>query len=117
MTVRADHLVVACNVLADSQVDQITDRSMIYAKIRSETGVQRVQELFRRAVALNATLGDDGVANLLGIMNGDTVPQIVLEVASRVPLRQVARADRRCAEVASEFDRASFVEALRARWH
>ena len=95
MTVRADHLVVACNVLAVAQVDQITDRSAIYAKIRLEAGVKRAAELFQRAVALNSALGRDGVANLLGIADGDTIPQIVLEVASRVPLQQLSRANTR----------------------
>jgi len=116
MTVKADHLVVACNVLADAQIDQITDRSAIYAKIRAEAGVKRVAELFSRAVALNSTLGGDGVARLLGIADGDTIPDVVFDVASCVPLRQVERADRRT-DPACEFDRKTFIAALRARWH
>jgi hypothetical protein len=117
MAVRADRLVVACNVLADAQIDRITDRSAIYAKIRSGAGVTRVAELFRRAVALNSTLGRDGVANLLGIADGDTIPEVVLEVASRVPLQQRGTEDHRSADLACAFDRATFVAALRARWH
>lgn len=116
MTVRADHLVVACNVLADAQVDQITDRSAIFARIRAEAGVMRVAELFWRAVALNSALGGDGVANLLGIADGDTIPEVVFDVASRVPLKQLGRADR-TADLAREFDRKAFIAALRARWH
>jgi len=116
MTVRADHLVVACNVLADAQVDRITDRAAIYARIRAEAGVKRVAELFWRAVALNSTLGGDGVASLLGIADGDTIPEVVFDVASRVPLKQVGRVDRN-ADLACEFDRKTFIAALRARWH
>jgi hypothetical protein len=117
MTVRADHLVVACNVLAAAQVDQITDRSAIYAKIRLEAGVKRAGELFQRAVALNSALGKDGVANLLGIADGDTIPEVVLEVASWVPLQQRGTVDHRSADLACAFDRATFVAALRAKWH
>jgi hypothetical protein len=117
MAVRADHLVVACNVLADAQVDQITNRFAIYAKIRAEAGVTRASELFQRAVALNSTLGSDGVANLLGIADGDTIPHIVLEVASDVPLQQVGLGDRRSADLTCAFDRATFVAALRAKCH
>lgn len=116
MTVKAAHLVVACNVLADAQVDQITDRSAIYARIRAEAGVKRAAELFLRAVALNSTLGGDGVARLLGIADGDTIPEFVFDVASSVPLRQVGNVDSN-ADLACEFDRTTFIAALRARWH
>jgi hypothetical protein len=116
MTVKAAQLVVACNVLADAQVDQITNRAAIYARIRAEAGVKHAAELFWRAVALNSTLGGDGVARLLGIADGDTIPEVVFDVASRVPLQQVGRMDRD-ADFACEFDRKSFVAALRARWH
>jgi hypothetical protein len=117
MAVQADHLVVACNVLADAQVDQITNRFAIYARIRAEAGVNRAAELFQRAVALNSTLGRDGVANLLGIANGDTIPEVVLEVASRVPLQQIGTVDHQSADLSCAFDRATFVAALRAKWH
>ena len=116
MAVKADHLVVACNVLADAQVDRITDRAAIYARIRAEAGVKRAAELFWRAVALNSTLGGDGVARLLGIADGDMIPEVVFDVASCVPLKQVGRVDRN-ADLACEFDRKAFVAALRARWH
>ena len=116
MTVKAVHLVVACNVLADAQVDQITDRAAIYARIRAEAGVERAAELFSRAVALNSTLGGDGVARLLGIADGDTIPEVVFDVASRLPLQQVGRVDG-SADLACKFDRKTFVAALRARWH
>ena len=81
-----------------------------------EAGVKRVAELFWRAVALNSTLGGDGVASLLGIADGDTIPDIVFDVASRVPLKQVGRLDR-STDPPCEFDRNTFVAALRARWH
>jgi len=116
MAVLADHLIVACNVLADVQTDQITDRSLIYAKIRSEAGVKRVAELFRRAVALNSTLGGEGVASLLGIADGDTIPTMVFDVASCLPLKPVKRTARRV-DVPCRFDRETFVAALRAKWH
>ena len=116
MAVQADHLIVACNVLADVRVGQITDRTVIYARIRSEAGVKRVAELFRRAVALNSTLGCDGVATLLGIADGDTIPNMVFDVASRVPLRQLKRTDH-YADVPCVFDRETFMAALRAKWH
>ena len=116
MTVESAHLVVACNVLADAQVDRITDRAAIYARIRAEAGVKRAAELFWRAVALNSTLGGDGVARLLGIADGDTIPEVVFDVASRVPLKQVGRVDR-STDLACAFDPKSFIAALRARWH
>jgi hypothetical protein len=78
--------------------------------------VERAAELFWRAVALNSTLGGDGVARLLGIADGDTIPEVVFDVASRVPLKQPGRMD--CSgDPACEFDRKTFVAALRARWH
>jgi hypothetical protein len=57
------------------------------------------------------------VANLLGIADGDTIPHIVLEVASDVPLQQVGTGDRRSADLTCAFDRATFVAALRAKCH
>lgn len=116
MAVRADHLVVACNVLADAQVHKITDRFAIYARIRSEAGVRRAGELFRRAVALNFTLGGHGVASLLGIGDGDTIPEIVIDVASRIPLKQGSRATHTL-DAVCEFDRETFVAALRVKRH
>ena len=116
MAVQADHLIVACNVLADVRVWRIRDRSLIYAKIRSEAGVRRAAELFRRAVALNSALGGQGVASFLGMADGDTIPNVVFDVASRLPLKQLKRADR-SADVPCAFDRETFVAALRAKWH
>jgi hypothetical protein len=116
MAVQVDHLIVACNVLADAQVGRITDRSAILAKIRSEARTNRAAELFRRAVALNATLGADGVAQLLGIADGDTIPEIVLDVASCVPLHK-PRGTERGFDASGEFDKTTFLAALRARSH
>ena len=76
MAVQVHHLIAACNVLADAQAGQITDRSIILAKIRSEARTNCAAELFHRAVALNATLGSDGVAQLLGMADGDLIPEM-----------------------------------------
>ena len=116
MAVEVEHLIAACNVLADVQSGRITDRSMILAKIRSETSTNHAAELFRRAVALNSTLGTDGVARLLGIADGDTIPSIVFDVASCVPL-QKPRGTERGGGASYEFDRTAFVAALRAKLH
>jgi len=103
-------------VLADAQAERITDRSAILAKIRSEASTDRAAELFLRAVALNSTLGANGVARLLGIADGDTIPEIVFHVASCVPL-QKPRASERRYNVPYEFERETFVAALRAKFH
>jgi len=116
MAVQVDHLIVPCNVLADAQAERITDRSAILAKIRSEASTDRAAELFLRAVALNSTLGANGVARLLGIADGDTIPEIVFHVASCVPL-QKPRASERRYNVPYEFERETFVAALRAKFH
>jgi hypothetical protein len=116
MAVQVDHLIVACHVLADAQTGHITDRAAILAKIRSEACTKRAAELFRRAVALNATLGADGVAQLLGIADGDNIPEIVLDVASCAPLHKPRGAERG-SEALCEFDKATFLAALRARSH
>lgn len=116
MAVQVHHLIAACNVLADAQAGQITDRSIILAKIRSEARTNCAAELFHRAVALNSTLGSDGVARLLGIADGDFIPEMVFDVASCAPLRRKRRAERR-RDISCEFDKNRFVAALRARWH
>jgi len=116
MAVQVDHLIAACNVLADAQTGRITDRAAILAKIRSETSTNRAAELFRRAVALNFTLGADGVARLLGLADGDTIPEIIFDVASCVPLHKRRGSDR-SRDVPYEFDRGTFVAALRAKLH
>lgn len=116
MAVQFDHLIVACNVLADAQTQRITDRSAILEKIRSEASTNRAAELFLRAVALNSTLMVDGVARLLGIANGDTIPEIVFHVASCVPLQRPKVSERRY-NVSYEFERETFVAALRAKFH
>jgi|SRR5690348_5544328 hypothetical protein len=116
MAVQVDDLIAACNVLANAQTDQITDRSAILAKIRSEARTIYAAELFHRAVALNSTLGADGVARLLGIADGDTIPDIVFNVASCVPLQR-PRVSERGDHAPYGFDRATFVAALRAKLH
>jgi hypothetical protein len=116
MAVQVDDLVAACNVLADAQTDRITDRSAILAKIRSAASTMHAAELFQRAVALNSTLGADGVARLLGIGDGDTIPDIVFNVASCVPLQRPSESERGH-RPPYEFDRETFVAALRAKLH
>lgn len=116
MAVQVDHLIVACNVLADAQSDRITDRSVILEKIRSEASTNRAAELFLRAVALNSTLGADGVAQFLGMADGDAIPEIVFHVASCVPLQRPKVSERRY-NVSYEFKRETFVAALRAKFH
>lgn len=116
MVVQVDHLIAACNVLADAQIDQVTDRPTILAKIRSEARTKHAAELFRRAVALNSTLGADGVARLLGIADGDTIPAMVFDVASCAPLQKKSGSERRC-DPPYEFDKRAFVAALRAKLH
>lgn len=116
MAVQVDHLIVACNVLADAQAERITDRSTILAKIRSEASTNRAAELFLRAVALNSTLGANGVARLLGIADGDIIPEFVFHVASCVPLQKPSVSERKY-NVPYEFSRETFVAALRAKFH
>ena len=116
MTVQVDHLIVACNVLANAQAERITDRSAILEKIRSEASTIHAAELFQRAVALNSTLGADGVARLLGIADGDTIPDIVFNVASCAPLQRPSESERGH-RPPYEFDRGTFVAALRAKLH
>ena len=116
MAVQVQHLIAACNVLADAQAGRITDRSTILAKIRSEARTTAAAELFHRAVALNFTLGLDGVAQLLGIADGDSIPTMVFDVASCAPLLRKRPAERK-REVSREFDKSRFVAALRAKWH
>jgi hypothetical protein len=116
MAVQVDDLIAACNVLADAQTDRITDRSAILAKIRSEASTIYAAELFHRAVALNSTLGVDGVARLLGIADGGTIPDFVFNVASCVPLQR-PRASERGDRAPYGFDRETFVAALRAKLH
>ena len=115
MAVEVPHLIAACNVLADAQAGHITDRSAILAKIRSEARTKFAAELFHRAVALNSTLGPDGVAQLLGIADGDMIPEMVFDIASTIPLQR-RRGQRRC-DSHCAFDRNGFVAALRAKWH
>jgi hypothetical protein len=116
MAVQVDELIAACKVLADVRIDHVTDRSAILAKIRSEASTIYAAELFHRAVALNFTLGADGVARLLGIADGDTIPEIVFNVASCVPLRRPG-ASERGERARYGFDRETFVAALRAKLH
>lgn len=116
MAVQVQHLIVACHVLADVQAGRLTDHASILAKIRSEARTRSAAELFQRAVALNATLGSDGVARLLGIGDGDTIPEMVFHVASSMKLQRRKGAERD-GDGASEFDRAAFVAALREKWH
>lgn len=116
MAVQVHHLIAACNVLADAQAGQITDRSIILAKIRSEARTNCAAELFHRAVALNATLGSDGVAQLLGMADGDLIPEMVFDVASWAPLLRKGRAEQ-SGDVLRGFDKNGFVAALRAKWH
>jgi hypothetical protein len=56
------------------------------------------------------------VANLLGIADGDTIPEIVFHIASRLPLKQESQVAHPI-DAACEFDRETFVAALRAKWH
>ncbi|HEY3916760.1 MAG TPA: hypothetical protein VGL83_03155 [Stellaceae bacterium] len=116
MAVEVGHLIVACHVLADAQADRVRGRSAILAKIRAEACIRSAAEAFHRAVALNTTLGSDGVARLLGIEDGDTIPEMVFHVASRIPLQRRKGAERSC-DGTSEFDRTTFVAALREKWH
>jgi hypothetical protein len=116
MAVQVHQLIVACHVLADVQADHITDRAAILAKIRAEARTKSAAELFHRAVALNSTLGFDGVAQLLGIADGDSIPTMVFDVASCAPLRRKRRAERK-RDLHCEFDKSGFVAALRAKWH
>jgi len=116
MVVQVDDLIVTCQVLADAQTDRITDRSAVLAKIRSAANTMHAAELFQRAVALNSTLGADGVARLLGMADGDTIPEIVFNVASRVPLQR-PRVSERGHRPPYEFDKEIFVAALRAKLH
>lgn len=116
MAVQIDDLIAACKVLADVQTDRITDRSAILTVIRSEVSTIYAAELFHRAVALNSTLGADGVARLLGMADGDAIPDIVFNVASRVPLRR-PRVSGRGDRGPYGFDREIFVAALRAKLH
>lgn len=116
MVVLVDDLIATCKALADAQTDRITDRSAVLAKIRSEASTIHAAELFQRAVALNATLGADGVARLLGMADGDTIPDIVFNVASCVPLQR-PKGSERGRRLAYAFDRETFVAALRAKLH
>jgi hypothetical protein len=116
MAVKVDQLIVACNVLADAQADRVSDRAAIFAKIRAEASTNRAAELFLRAVALNSTLGTDGVARLLGIADGDTIPEMVFHVASCVPLQRPSASERRY-DIPYEFERETFLAALRAKFH
>jgi hypothetical protein len=115
MAVQADELIAACKALADVRIDRITARSAILAKIRSEASTIYAAEHFRRAVALNSTLSVD-VAWLLGIADGDTIPDFVFSVASCVPLRR-PKASERGDRARCGFDRETFVAALRAKLH
>lgn len=121
MAVQVDHLIVACHVLADVQAGRITDHADILAKIRAEARTSRAAELFDRAVALNTTLGNDGVARLLGIADGDTIPEEVFDVASIMPLQvrggTAGGPGGPAAFDQAAFDRTAFVAALRRRWH